>query len=379
MKLTETQLEHKESFKKFVDNEVVPFVEVFEKDEGISKGFINKIAEQGYLGALIPKSHGGLGFDKITYGLLCEELGRGFTSILNFVMLQNMLVLTIFNWGNDDQKEKWLSKIIKGEAVFSFALTEPNIGSDAKNIETFAVEDEEFVKLSGSKKWISFGKIADAYLVFAQYSNKPTAFIVEKNSNGLVIEPVPGLLGLNSNMTAHLLFEDCLVKKDNMLGDVGMGFFPIVLSSLNLGRYSLAWGCFGIAKACKNASLEYSLNRKQFGVAISEHQLIQQMISDMIVNVNAMEMLCLKSAYSYNSKELSYIEDIFVAKYFASTKATQIANDALQIHGAIGCDKSHPIQRYLRDARMMEIIEGTNQIHQIEIAKFGYRNFRRST
>jgi hypothetical protein len=185
--------------------------------------------------------------------------------------------------------------------------------------------------------------------------------------------PIHGMLGFRASMLAELHLDDCEIPEGNLVGGVGFGFFPVTLSALSVGRYSVAWGCVGLAQACLEACIHYTSTRKQFGVYLREHQLVQQMIADMIVNAKAARLLCYQAGYLMEKGDPSSVMEIMVAKYFASTVASRTASDAVQIHGAVGCSNAHAVQRYLRDAKIMEIIEGTTQIHQIKIAEYGYQ------
>jgi glutaryl-CoA dehydrogenase (non-decarboxylating) len=212
-------------------------------------------------------------------------------------------------------------------------------------------------------------------LVFAQYEGKRSAFLLERNTPGLTVTPIQGMLGLRASMLAKLEIVDCRIPVDNLVGAVGFGLVPVAIDALNLGRYSVAWGCVGIAKACLEASIQHTQKRQQFGAYLKEHQLIQQMITNMVVNIKAARLLCCKAAVAMTQRHPDSVADAFHAKYFASTMAVRAANDAVQIHGALGCSQESPVQRHLRDAKIMEIIEGTTQIHQIKIAEYAYQAF----
>jgi alkylation response protein AidB-like acyl-CoA dehydrogenase len=284
-----------------------------------------------------------------------------------------MVAQALFKWGNTFQKENWLPKLASGEVIAAFALSEPNVGSDAKSIETTATQSGNFYVLNGQKKWITYGQIADVFLVFAQCEGKPSAFLVEKNSPGLTIKPIFGMLGVRGSMLAELHLHDCKIPSENLLCRQGFGFSHVASSALDYGRYSVAWGCVGIAQACLDACLQYTSQRQQFGVYLKEHQLIRQMITEMLVNVKAARLLCYQAGYLKDSGDPKSIMETSIAKYFASTTATKAANDAVQIHGGNGCSREYSVQRYWRDAKIMEIIEGSTQIQQITIAEYGYQ------
>ena len=365
-------------FRAFANKDIAPFASQFDQEERIPPKLVSKLARQGYFGALLPEEYDGTGMDIITYGLLNEELGKVCSSTRGLVMLQNMVARTIFKWGNAHQKQKWLKHIASGEVIAALALTESDAGSSLKSVSTSAhLENESFV-LNGHKKWISFGQIANLFLVLAQHQGKLCAFLVERDTPGFSIHPISGMLGLRAAMLADLYLEDCQIPKENLVGTVGFGLMPVALFALNIGRYSIAWGCVGIAQACLEACIKHTQKREQSGVLLKEHQLIQQMITDMIVNIKAARLLCYQAGQLETAGDPKAVMETMIAKYFTSTMATKVTNDAVQIHGAAGCSQDHITQRHLRDAKIMEIIEGTTQIHQINIAQYGYQTFTTS-
>jgi glutaryl-CoA dehydrogenase (non-decarboxylating) len=375
IELTTQQKDAQAQFRAFVDSEVMPYANHYDKEECTPPKLIEKIAKKGYLSAVLPKEFGGMGMDFITYGLLNEEIGRGCSSLRSLLTVHCMVSHAVSKWGNKSQKEYWLPKLASGEVIAAFALSEPNVGSDAKSIETTATLSGDSYVLNGQKKWITYGQVADVFLVFAQCLGKPSAFLVEKNSPGLSIQPISGMLGVRASMLAELHFRDCRIPQENLVGKLGFGFAYVASSALDYGRYSVAWGSVGIAQACLEACIQYTSERKQFGVYLKEHQLIRQMITEMIANVKAARLLCYQAGYLKDISDPSSIIETSIAKYFASTTATKVANDAVQIHGANGCSSEYSVARYLRDAKIMEIIEGSTQIQQITIADYGYQEY----
>ncbi|MEH2178705.1 acyl-CoA dehydrogenase family protein [Nostoc sp.] len=375
IELTTQQKDAQAKFRAFVDEEIVPLANRYDQEERTPPKLIKNLAQLGYLGAILPKEFGGKAMDMITYGLLNEEIGRGCSSLRSLLTVHSMVARALDKWGNKSQKDYWLPKLASGEIIAAFGLSEPNVGSDAKSIETTAILSGDSYVLNGQKKWITYGQIADVFLVFAQCSGKASAFLVEKNSPGLTIKPISGMLGVRASMLAELHFQDCRIPQDNLVGKLGFGFSYIASSALDYGRYSVAWGSVGIAQACLEACIQYTSERKQFGVYLKEHQLIRQMITEMIANVKAARLLCYQAGYLKDNSDPSSIVETSIAKYFASTTATKIANDAVQIHGANGCSSEYSVARYLRDAKIMEIIEGSTQIQQITIADYGYQEY----
>jgi alkylation response protein AidB-like acyl-CoA dehydrogenase len=279
-----------------------------------------------------------------------------------------MVCRGILRWGSKGQKESWLPRLARGEVLGAFALSEPGAGSDATGIRTKAVEMDGGYALDGTKKWITYGQIADLFLLFAQLDGKPTAFLVERGTPGLTVTPLRGILGTRASMLAEL--ELAGARTENMVGRPGFGVSHVVGAALDQGRYSVACGSVGIAQACLDACLAYARERQQFGQPLFEHQLIRAMLSDMITNVRAARLLCMRAGYLRDIGDPGAIAETSVAKHFASATAMRSATDAVQIHGANGCHEDFPVSRYFRDAKVMEIIEGSTQIQQSTIARF---------
>jgi alkylation response protein AidB-like acyl-CoA dehydrogenase len=375
IELTSQQVQEQALFRAFVSEEIAPYADQYDQAECMPNEVIKKLAEIGYLGAIVPKEQGGQGMDAITFGLLCEEVGRASASLLSLLTVHGMVCQAIMKWGSASQKTNWLPKLATGETIGAFGLTEPNVGSDAKSVETAAVLSNNSYVLNGEKKWISFGQVANLFLIFAQCDGKPTAFLVERERTGFSTEPLKGLLGFRSAMIAKVFMNECRIPAENLVGRVGFGFSHVASTALDHGRYCVAWGCLGLGQACLNACLSYTSERKQFGSFLKGHQLIQQMIAEMITNLKAARLLCYHAGYLKDKGDPSLIMETSIAKYFASRMVNKIADDAVQIHGANGCSSDYPVQRYLRDAKIMEIIEGSTQMQQIIIAKSGYHNF----
>jgi len=374
--LTEDQIQARKTYQQWVDQYVVPFADIFDEQQETPQSLIDQMAKDGHLGALVPVEYGGVGLDPLKWGLFCEELGRSSASLLSLVTVQSMAIQTLVKWGSTQQKEKWLPKLATGETIAAFGLTEPSVGSDARNIESSAVRsDDGNYLINGKKRWISFGATATLYLVFVQLNNMPVAFLVERGMKGFAAEPIKGMLGFRSANLADLTLQDVQVSEDSMVGKPGFGFSHIAATALDQGRYSIAWGCVGLSQAALEASMDYASNRVQFGKPLVEHQLIQEMLTEMIVETKAARMLCMHASFLKSSGEPSLIMETSTAKYYASKAATKSTNSAVQIHGANGCSSDFPVQRYFRDARIMEIIEGSSQMQQIIIAKAGHQEF----
>lgn len=373
MELTRQQQESQEDFRAFVQAEIQPEADRYDREERVPLEIIQRMARRGYLGAIIPREYGGSEMDMVTFGLLNEAIGRGCSSLRSLLTVHSMVAYAILRWGSSEQKARWLTRLASGETIAAFGLSEPEVGSDAKNIKTTATPDEHGYRLLGRKKWMTYGQIAHLFLIFARNGSNISAFLVERETAGFAVNPIFGLLGTRASMVAELLLEDCWIPAENLLGGRGFGLASIASSALDIGRYCVAWGSVGIIRACLEDSLLYSSQRQQFGASLNQHQLIQKMLTEMITNLSAARLLCLQAGLTKQQGDPATIMQTWIAKYFASVNAVQAANDAVQIHGANGCSSDYSVQRYMRDARIMEIIEGSTQIQQITIAGMGYQ------
>ena len=375
MELSETQLELRNQCRAFAEAEIAPFADEWDRREAMPVETLRKMGGRGYLGALIPKEYGGGALGRIEFGILNEELGRACSSARSLVTVHSMVCHALNRWGNEAQKRQWLPSLASGETIAAFALSEAEAGSDAQAIRTQAFASQGGYRLEGSKRWVTFGQLADLFLVFARLEDQPTAFLVPAQTEGLRRSAIPDMYGLRASSIAEVHLEQCWIPESAMLARPGMGVQAVASYALGLGRYSVAWGCVGIAQAALEASARYAATRVQFGKALAEHQLIQKMLSDMVTKTRAARQLCIAAGISQERRSSSALLDTLCAKYFASTAAVAIANDALQIHGAQGCSGAAPVQRFLRDAKIMEIIEGSSQIQQILIAHYGTKEY----
>jgi glutaryl-CoA dehydrogenase (non-decarboxylating) len=369
IELTDAQREFQEACRVFVAQAVTPYAEAYDEAEQFPPELVRKMAAAGYLGASAPAAYGGLALDAISLGLLYEEFGRGCASARSLLTVHGMVLLSLLRWGSPAQKEMWAERLATGTAVAAFALSEPNAGSDATAMETTAVPDGDHYLLNGRKKWITFAQVAELFLLFAKVEGHITAFLVERDRPGLTVEPLDGLSGCRASMLAELHLDNCRIPAENLVGRPGFGWTYVGTMALDYGRYSVACGCVGLAQACLDASLAYVTKRQQFGVPLAGHQLIQQMVTDMAVNVEAARLLCYRAGYLRQEGDPGAVLATSMAKYFAANTASRVAADAVQMHGANGFTRAYPVQRHWRDAKVMEIIEGSTQIQQVLIAK----------
>ena len=362
-------LDKQETFNQFIENFLVPNSKNFDKKQAIPREFFDTLAKHGFLGANIPKEFGGQHWDDLTIGIMHECFGKELSSIANILTVTGMVSKSLIQFGSLEQKHNWLPKIASGETLVALALTESNIGSDLENVQSMLTDNGEDLILKGSKKYITLGQIANLFLVLANLQDQPTAVLIESNTPGVSILPMSHFLGLRSNMLAEIHFDDCIIPKRNIVGKIGMGLTYIIQKALNEGRYTTACDCVGLGQACLEAAYEYSRQREQFSRPISEHQLIQKMISEMIVQVKAARELCFYAGNLRQTNNPKCISETLVAKYAASKMAVVTSSHALQIFGAAGFSDDYPVERYYRDAKVMEVIEGTSQMHEVLISK----------
>lgn len=372
MLLTVSQEEQRAEFRAFAQAEIRPHAAGIDRDQRFPEDLIRRIAAQGYLAPWLPRQSGGRGMDFVTYGVLTEEVGCACSSARSLLTCHGMVTQAIARWGSAAQKRVLLPRLAAGRIIAAFAASEPGVGSDAGNPQSTAVAAGGHFLLNGGKSWITFGQRADLFLVLARYEGETSAFLVDRDSPGFTISPVEGMLGTRGALLANLRFEDCRVPKKNMVGKPGFGFTMVASEALNHGRYSVAWGCVGLHRACLEASVAYTAARRQFGSEIRKHQLVRRKITDMMTSLRCAELLCLHAGELKDRRDPRAVAETMMAKYHASTSLVRAADDAVQLHGANGVSDEYPVARYYRDAKIMEIIEGSTQILQTIIAKYAY-------
>ncbi|HEV7508260.1 MAG TPA: acyl-CoA dehydrogenase family protein [Thermoanaerobaculia bacterium] len=375
LELTVVQRAARDEFRDFVAAEILPHADRWDREAAISRKVIEALRARDYLGSNVVGKFGGVGRDMITYGLLTEEIARGCSSVRSLLTVHDMVAHAIQRWGSPEQRQSFLPALARGKVLGALALSEPNAGSDAASVETTAADSNYGWVLNGHKKWTTFGQIAGLFLVLAKFEGQPTAFLVERETPGLTVKPLQGVWGTRASQLAELTFEECCIPHGNLIGRIGFGMSHVIAAALEHGRYSVAWGAVGIGQACLDACRSYTAERRQFGVPLSDHQLIRRLLADMIVNVRAARLLCLRAGWLRDQRDPVAFMEIMAAKYFASTMAVRAANDAVQIHGANGMSDDFPVGRYLRDAKVTEIIEGSTQIQQNALPMFDFEEF----
>jgi butyryl-CoA dehydrogenase len=371
--LTDEQRLVRDTARAFVDNEIVERARENDRNEHFDLELVAKIAAQGYLGAIVPQEYGGAGLDYLTYGLIVEQIGRGDSAMRTVVSVQTSLVCSaILRWGTEEQKQRYLPKLCSGEWLGCFALTEPDTGSDAANQRTRAKRTDSGWVINGAKMFISMGNHAKLALVFAQTDPEKAhrglaCFLVETDQPGYQSQEIHHKLGLRGSDTASVSLDDVEAPADAMLGEIGDGF-KVAMSSLDSGRYSVASGCVGICQGCLDSSVRYSKERQQFGRQIASFQLVQEMLADMALETDAARMLVWRAGYLKDNGKPNTTETS-IAKLFATEAAVRCANAAIQVHGGSGYVDDYPVERYLRDARVTTLYEGTSQIQKLIIGR----------
>ncbi len=370
--LTEQQQQIRDLARDFCNAEVAPHARELDKTEAYPEELVPKLFEMGFLGASVPEEYGGMGLDYLSYGLIVEELGRTDASIRSLVSVNLGLACScLLNWGTEEQKREWLPRLTM-EGLGAFGLTEPNAGSDPASMTTSAKQDGGDWILNGSKMWITNGSRGILTIVFAQ-TDPPkgakgiTAFLVPQDTPGYEGNPIHGKLGLRAGDTAEVVLTDVRVPDANRLGEVGDGL-KVALNALDNGRFSLAAGCTGISQACLDAAVRYAGEREQFGRKIAGFQLVQALISEIYLDLEASRALYWKVAWKHDKGERHTVESS-VAKTFCSEAAVRNADRAVQVHGGYGYSDEYPVGRYLRDARVTTLYEGTSQVQRLLLGR----------
>ncbi|WP_425835731.1 acyl-CoA dehydrogenase family protein [Streptomyces fractus] len=373
LELSEEQTAVRRLAKDFVDREIAPNVVAWDRAEEVDRGIVKKLGEVGFLGLTIDEEYGGSGGDHLAYTLVTEELGRGDSSVRGIVSVSLGLVTKpIQQWASEEQKRHWIPRLTAGEALGCFGLTEPGHGSNPADLQTRAVRDGDDYVINGTKIFITNGTWADVVLLFARTNDTPghkgiSAFLVPTDTPGLTRNTIHGKLGLRGQATAELVLEDVRVPASAMMGPEGKGF-SIAMSALAKGRMSVAAGCVGIAQAALDAAVGYAGEREQFGKSIASYQLVQELISDISVDVDAARLLTWRVADLIDRGE-DFATAASKAKLFASEAAVRAANNALQVFGGYGYIDEYPVGKLLRDARVMTLYEGTSQIQKLIIGR----------
>lgn len=358
--------------REFAERELAPVAAEYNENSEFPWPIIKQMAKLNLLGMPIPREYGGGGVDSISYMIGVEEISRacGATGVIMAVHT-SVGTYPIYQFGTEEQKQKFLIPLAKGEMIGAFAITEPNAGSDVAAGETTAVKDGDEYILNGTKIFITNGGVAGTVIVMAATDRSKghrglSTFIVEKGTEGFTLGSLEKTMGINASDTSELVFENCRVPVENMLGKEGEGF-KVAMMALDGGRIGIGAQALGIAQAALDESIKYSKEREQFGRPIAKFQAIQWMIADMATEIDAARYLIYKAAY-LKDRVKKFSKEAAMAKMYASEVARRASIKAIQIHGGYGYTKDYPVERFFRDAKITEIYEGTNEIHRIVIA-----------
>jgi alkylation response protein AidB-like acyl-CoA dehydrogenase len=369
--LTDAQKRKHEEFKNFVTLNIEPFAERWDREQRIPDTTILKLAEHGYLGCSLPPDYGGQGWDFVTFGLLNEAFGRGLPALTGVLTVQAMVSMALLKWGTEEQKRKWLPSLAKGEIIGAFALTEPGAGSAIQSLATEFTQSvtNGSLVLNGQKKWISCAQFARVFLVFGKLEERSVACLVPSGAAGLKVEPIHDLMGFRAAGLAQLHFKDVEVPSANLVGKPGFALSHVAPVGLHYGRISTACSALGLLRGCFEDSIAHAAVRKIGDKTVGDIGMIRSLIARMGTNLEAGSLLCHNACRSEDDRLPEVFEKSLIAKYFTSRAAVRAASDAVQIRGASGCHGSSPVSRYYRDAKIMEIIEGTTQIHEDLLGK----------
>ncbi|MEM0952465.1 MAG: acyl-CoA dehydrogenase family protein [Cyanobacteria bacterium P01_H01_bin.74] len=373
LSLTASQKEIWQWTKDFANTEIEPVVERNDNNATFDYDLLKKIADQGFFSAILPEKYGGQNIDHVAYALMTEEIARVCSSTRTLFSVQISLVeKPILNFGTEDQKNKYLPAMARGEIIGCFGLTEPGAGSDAANQQTTATQDGDYYVLNGQKTWISNGCISQVALIIAQAdpslkTKGICAFLVDTNTQGFSTREMKNKLGLKASVTSELFLDNVRVHQSQMLGGFGEGF-KVAMYCLDQGRFSVAAGAVGVCQASLDISVKYAMEREAFNQKIGAFQMIQQMIADMSADCEAgrflvMRAACLKDKGVRNTRETS------MAKLFCAEAALRATNSAVQVFGGYGFSEEYPAARYYRDGRVLSLYEGTSQIHRLILAQ----------
>ncbi len=353
----------------FVAKEITPFAKEWDQEEKFPWDVWKKLGEVEIIGTAIPEEYDGSGMDHITHAIVAEELGYGCSTMRgNYSVQISLVAKTILKWGTEEQKKKYVPRLATGEIMGCFGLTEADSGSDAASLSTSAVEDGDYYILNGNKMWITNATFAEVAIVFAKTDPAAgpkgiTAFLVDKDTPGYSSQKIHEKLGLRAQDTGELILDNVKVPKENILGPMGKGF-PIALSALDNARFTVAAGCVGSAQSALDTAKSYAKERNQFGKPLAGHQLVQQLLSNMLLDIECGRLLVYRAGY-LKDQGVPNTRETSMAKYYCSEMVNRVAYNAIQVLGGYGFSGEYPLERIYRDARINTLYEGTSQIQQL--------------
>ncbi len=370
--LSEEQRAIQDMAQSFAEEQMAPHAARWDEEHIFPRDTLRQAAELGFAGIYVREDVGGSSLGRVDAAVIFEELSAGCTSTAAFLSIHNMASWMIDTFGNDDQRKKWLPKLATMELIASYCLTEPGAGSDAASLRTKAEQDGDHYVLNGAKAFISGAGASDLYVCMVRTGGEGakgiSCLVIEKDAPGLSFGKQEKKLGWHSQPTAQVIFEDCRVPVANRIGDEGEGF-KIAMKGLDGGRINIGACSLGAARAALNEATEHMQVRKQFGRPLTEFQALQFKIADMATDLDAARLMILRAANSLDKKDPNATRHCAMAKRFATDAGFNIINESLQIHGGYGYIQEYPVERHLRDARVHQILEGTNEIMRVIIAR----------
>jgi len=355
--------------RRWADETLTPYAVAMDAEQRFSRELALTLGRAGAIGALLPGDVGAAGLDPVDYGRLHEEVGRVCQNTRNFLACQDMVLHSLRRWGRGAENRARIDAVRTSAAIAAFCLTEPGVGSDAASVTTSLTKSGDGYVLTGSKTWISFGASADLFVVIARLDGALVACWVTRDTPGVEVESITGLLGLRGSDLGTVTFDDCVLPSDTVLGPVGGGLVFVASEALDIGRFSTACGAAGLSRAALEAMVEHARTRHQYGGPIGDHQLVQELITDAAVDTESAELLCDRAGRARRDRSSDYLRQTLLAKYAASRAAVATTRRAVQLHGASGNADNRSVARFMRDATVLEIIEGTSQLQQSLIGR----------
>lgn len=370
--LSDEQVQIRDALRRYLDKEVAPLVDKYEHEEKlVPMSVVQRMREFGLLGGMLPAADGGFGLPASTYGMLIAELARTWPSLRSIVSTSNLAASVISDGGSTEMKNQVLPRVLDGQVIASFALSEPNIGSDAASLETRASPVQNGWLVNGRKLYISLGPVCELGVVFVRTGPQASprnvsCLLFDRSMPGITVTSIPKM-GMHSCPLGEILFEDVFIPHENLIGDEGRGF-SLAKKYLNIGRSVVAFSALGIAQSACDAAVLYAKQRHQFGKPIGSFQLVQQLVADMLTLVETSSLLCYRSAHALDRQSHDAAYFCSMAKRYCTDAVLRVAEMSMQVHGGAGYTKLFPVERYYRDARHLSIAEGTNQIQAMLIA-----------
>lgn len=371
--LTEEQQEIRDLVRKFAQNEIAPHAEEWDEQSHFPDGLLPQLGELGIAGLLVPEDYGGSQLSRLTSAVIYEQIAQADMSTAVWLSVHNMVTGLIYKFGNEEQRKRWVPRMASGEWLGAFALSEAHAGSDAANVRCAARREGDDYVVNGTKFWVTSAGVADIYAVMVRTDERAgargiTTLIVEKDTPGFSIGKCERKMGLHSSPTGELLFENCRIPTANRLGEEGQGL-KIALSSLDGGRINIGANATGVAQAALDVATRYAQERNAFGRPIGGFEGMQFLLADMAMKVEASRLMVYEAAFKMDENDPTTSMHAAMAKCFATDAAMQVTTDAVQVLGGAGYVRDWPVERYMRDVKVAQIFEGTNQIQRLVIAR----------